>query len=328
MQMDLSVLLKELVNSYKEMLNVVNSIDYLTSQTKLLSFNSSIEAARAGEAGKGFAVVSKEIKSMADESEKANKNSIQIINNIHEKMNVIIAVRTADIAFDIIDKIERNLFERNCDIQSWANYDKIINCLSNFSTESQNKAIELLDETVEIYPVYLDIFLTDKNGKLVAAGKNKNMVGKDFSEKEWFKNTIRTHSTYVSDMYYSEALNKPTISYSCPVKDSDGNIIGVISSRLNWDCISNIIDMAKIGQNSEIYVVNKDGLVIASKNKSQILKKDLSDTPAVKKISGGDKYGYIIDSGKNKTIVTGYAHSLGHNIYKGKGWSVIVKEIF
>jgi len=49
---------------------VVDEINAIAAQTKLLSLNATIEAARAGEAGKGFAVVAGEVKALSNETAK------------------------------------------------------------------------------------------------------------------------------------------------------------------------------------------------------------------------------------------------------------------
>ncbi len=106
---DASILLADLKNANNEMSKVIHTIQQIAQQTNLLSLNSAIEAARAGEAGRGFSVVADEIKKLAARSFATTKESTKIIENIQAKANEVMAVRTADVAYDTIDKIDRNL---------------------------------------------------------------------------------------------------------------------------------------------------------------------------------------------------------------------------
>ena len=170
---DSSVLLVELKTASQNMGSVIHSIEDIAKQTNLLSLNSAIEAARAGESGRGFSVVAEEIKKLATRSFESTQTSGTIIRNIVNQANEVMGVRTADMAYDVIDKIDRNLFERNCDAQAWAKFDKVINCLREPNPEALQQGTTFLHNLIDIYEVYLDLFVLDTRGTIVAAGINQ-----------------------------------------------------------------------------------------------------------------------------------------------------------
>ena len=63
----------------REIGRVVEMMESVAYQTKLLSLNASVEAARAGPAGKGFSVVAQEVRALAQHSENAARSIHDII---------------------------------------------------------------------------------------------------------------------------------------------------------------------------------------------------------------------------------------------------------
>jgi methyl-accepting chemotaxis protein len=69
----------KIIESSKDMTNILNIINDISDQINLLSLNASIEAARAGDAGRGFAVVADEISHLADQTASSLKDIGRLI---------------------------------------------------------------------------------------------------------------------------------------------------------------------------------------------------------------------------------------------------------
>ena len=98
----LSGAIERIKGSSDQTAKIVKTIDEIAFQTNLLALNAAVEAARAGDAGKGFAVVAEEVRSLAQRSAQAAKNTAELIEG---------SVKNAEAGVRLGEEVARQLSE-------------------------------------------------------------------------------------------------------------------------------------------------------------------------------------------------------------------------
>lgn len=196
----------------------------------------------------------------------------------------------------IQDKIDRNLFERYGDVQAFSLNSLFHRDLSNVSDEDRKALRTKLDYYVLTYGCYSLTVVTDTEGRIAAVNtfgvdgsqiETDSLIGRDLSGEEWFKSVSRGHysTSDADDALTGTFVGRPTqdemvkevygedapvwnMSFSAPIQDADGQVVGYWHNKFSSATIEEIVmagykDLKRAGKSTaELTILDKDGLVI------------------------------------------------------------------
>ncbi len=314
----------KLLETMKKIDDLVLEINANNREVKLLAVNASIQAGLAGAEGEGFSIIANEVAVLAKKSLSFVEEVNQITVQLREAVEFSSSVRLVDAARDTMSKIDRNLFERFCDIQAWAIFGTLVEaCKSNQAQDAESMA--LLEKIHRIYEVYHDIYILSLDGRVLASAINRSVIGQNFSSKDWFR-SAQAGSIFVSDIYVSETLKTPLMTFSSPIHDSEGRIIGVIASRFNCNFLNDILRATIVDSLSRCFLINTSGAVVGSAANDDILNKQMNGIETVKSNQTQDS-GFVENTKiGNEEFCLGFSNSKGYNTFKGQKWMTIVER--
>jgi methyl-accepting chemotaxis protein len=249
-------------------------------------------------------------------------------------------------AVNTLDKIDRNLFERYGDVQAFA-----FNPLARSTPENMTEAANFYTRS---YGCYALMLITDRQGKILAAntvdheGKTLNtrpLIGRSVVGEPWFEESISGKippgASYAGDLVEDRMVAEVcggrglVLNFSAPIRDEQGNIVGVWSNRASWDRTVGKISRAmceekkRAGNDVTVNIISRDGVLLDDPDPSAVLKVNLVNAgiKAAEKATKGESGSTQEMHARRQVMqVNGFASSKGFDSYPGHGWGMLVRQ--
>jgi hypothetical protein len=320
--------------------NKISDINDINRETTFLALNALIEAARAGNAGKGFAVVANQVKYVSKRISEITTDLnrdlagslatlTQLGDSMIERLRSHDGQRCADLALNMIDVIDRNLYERSCDVRWWATDSAVVECLANPGTSSADHAGERLSVILDSYTVYRDLWVVDERGVVVANGRPElySIRGQNVANAEWFKAATKTKSgaDYVAcDVEALAALRQSQVAtYATAIREGgavNGRVLGTLVVFFDWaPQASAVVKGVRLSDDewarTRCMIVDSSSRVIAASDDQGVL------TERFRLQAEGRQTGFYRTAAG--TIVS-FAATPGYETYRGLGWYGVI----
>lgn len=318
----------------------ISDINDVNRETTFLALNALIEAARAGDAGRGFAVVANQVKHVSKRISEIttglNKELAGSLTQLTELGDSMIerlrsheGQRCADLALNMIDIVDRNLYERSCDVRWWATDSAVVECLANEGATSADHACKRLSVILDSYTVYRDIWVVNADGVVVANGRYGvyPVRGRSMAGAEWWRAAMETRSgsDYVaSDVETIAALHRAQVAtYSTAIREGgavNGRVLGALVIFFDWaPQAAAVVKGVRLSEEewgrTRCMIVDSSSRVIAASDDRGVLEEHFRF-----ETNGRSTGHYRTEDG---TIVS-FAATPGYETYRGLGWYGVI----
>jgi hypothetical protein len=313
-------------------------------ETKFVALNARIEAGRAGGvSGRAFDVVAQAIQDISQRTADVAENLTDEFRDLLREMRDItdeLATRSrgerlADLALTNIDLIDRNLYERSCDVRWWATDQSVIDVLINPNAETVAHATKRMGQILDSYTVYFDIVCMDLEGRVIANGRpfEFRSVGTVHRDQSWFVRALKTSNgtEYVQSEVGQSSLcsDERTMIFSCTIRtggQADGTPLGVLAVVFRWNALAQtIVERTPLSQSewtqTRVCVVDTHGRLLADseQNTGNII--HVPDWSDILRVDRGYRMARYLES----NYCIGHARSPGYETYR-TGWCSLILQ--
>jgi methyl-accepting chemotaxis protein len=255
------------------------------------------------------------------------------VNSYNDSMKITSALTSQS----VMEKVDRNFYERFGDVQAFA-YNKL--AVSTAENDSIAAGTQQFINTMTAYYVLYDLMMicnhegkvlavntTNKNGELISSG---SFMNKNFAQEDWFKactsSSGPTGGAWYSDFLMDAAIGKiygtsgSGMAYAAPIKNAQGTVVGVWYNYASWKEVTEGIreeaelNLQKDHPGAFIAMTRSNGEVISAAN--QDLFKNLLQV---------DTSGVLLPTQRETSVdLSQYEYSVakskGAYTYAGKNW--------
>jgi signal transduction histidine kinase len=155
--------------------------------------------------------------------------------------------------------------------------DKMVQAFleNKISPGDMNKyLINSMEKKNKTYSYYMDFFILDKSGRIIASCMPSAM-NIDLSKRKYFINSVKTRATVTSDILVGKANGQLIVNTVSPVINLKGDVLGYAATAIYAEYFSKIAEDLRLGESGYYAIVDSENLILSHPNKDLIGKESV-----------------------------------------------------
>lgn len=153
---------------------------------------------------------------------------------------------------------------------------KEVEGISNSKELEKDEDTNLIQELSRLYPFYQETFsnisVADLSGNRVNYKGKTGFVG----DREYFKTTISTKKSVISDVLISNTTGKPSVIVTSPIIHKS-KVKSITYATLGLDTLQTIVSDFNIGKTGYGFIIDSNGMILAHGNDLELLGQNISE---------------------------------------------------
>lgn len=176
--------------------------------------------------------------------------------------------------------------------------------------------VYLMEEKNKNYNYYMDFFILDKGGRIIASCMPTAM-NVDLSSRKYFLESVKNNTTVTSDILIGRVNREMIVNTVSPITNYEGEVLGFAGTSIYAEYFSKVVENLELGDRGYYSIIDSDNLVLTHPKKALIGKE--SSFNVTREMFGGD-YSKVI---KKRVNVDGEAEFQIFKLMKNKNWILV-----
>ena len=245
----------------------------------------------------------------------------------------------------LLDKLDRNFYERFGDVQAFA-YNRLAVAAATNDTSS-HELQDFMNTMTAYYVLYDLMMIVNKEGKVIAVnttdkqGQPINSTpltnGRNFARETWFKACVSGEGPE-GGAWYSDFTANPEVAriyggngyglgFAAPIRNEYGQVLGVWYNFASWKEITGDIrsaaeeELLKNRQQAHVLLTRATGEIIDATNPALVAKRVKIEEPTATQDEAD--VAFLNPQRTYSDYVAGWATANGAYTYKGNRWRAV-----